>query len=36
MISLEGEDEKTGVDRVLTISLLSSESENEEEMDEKA
>ena len=36
MISSEGEDEETGVDRVMTISLLSSESESEEEMDEKA
>ena len=35
MISSD-EDEETGVDRVLTISLLSSESESEEEMDEKA
>ena len=36
MISSEGEYEETGVDRVMTISLLSSESESEEEMDEKA
>ena len=36
MITSEGEYEETGVDRVMTISLLSSESESEEEMEESS